>query len=174
MGRFLGGVLIILAAAVPAWAQDATAVERQVEGLRTQLREVTEQEARLRERARRLDEDMEPASIERSLAGTGTTDARALRDERRRQLERQKANVETQLASLSASRSRLEAAVATAEAEAVRLRAAALGAANAPPRAEPAAAPPAAAKKVPAAVKERPAAPRKSRPLKRSRPRRRA
>ncbi|HEU4597129.1 MAG TPA: hypothetical protein VFS10_18505 [Pyrinomonadaceae bacterium] len=164
-------MLIILVAAVSAWAQDLATVEQQVEGLKAQLQEVSDKEAALRERVGKLEEDLETQNVERSVATVGTTDARALRDARRQQLEREKAQVERQLTSLAASRSRLENAISTAEVEAVRLRAAALAPTNAPPRQETAATPPAA----PAAAKRQSSsAPRKVKRVKRSRPRRRA
>ncbi len=127
MERFVRGMFLILAAAGPVWAQEnAATVERQVETLYAQLREVTGKESELQERARQIDQDLQPENIERSVALIGTTNAGALRDERRQQHERQKAGVEEQLTSLATSRSRLEAAIAGAEAEAVRLRAAAV------------------------------------------------
>jgi hypothetical protein len=86
------------------------------------------------------------------VAGIGTTDASALRDRRREQLEKEKAVVAEQLRSLDASRTRLEGAIASAEAEAVRLRASALGANNSTPRENNAATTPA-----PAAVSSAPA-----------------
>lgn len=135
MSRLVRGVLFILVTVAPAWAQDLATVEQRMEGLRSQLRDVTDKEAKLQERAAQIDEELKPENIERSVATVGTTDARALRDERRQQLEREKANVESQLESLAASRASLEASIASAEAEAVRLRAAALGASNAPSRA---------------------------------------
>ncbi len=158
----------MLFAAASAWAQDLATVERQVEGLRAQLQEVSDKEAALRERAQKLDEDLETQNVERSVSTIGTTDAKALRDQRRQQLEREKAQVEGQLTSLASSRSRLEAAIATAEAEAVRLRASALApTSNIPPQ-EPAVTPTA-----PAAVKKPPSAPRKVKRVRRTRPRRR-
>ena len=170
MRRFVIIALLVLVAFAPALAQDIATVEQQIERLRAQLREVAEKEAELQVRARQLEEDLKPENIERSVAHIGTTNAAALRDQRRQQLERQKTGVDEQLTGLASSRSRLEAAITTAEAEGVRLRAAALGASNSPSRAEPAAAPSAAAP----VVKKRPAAPRRVRPRKRSRPRRRA
>ena len=177
MRRFVTSVLIILVAATPASAQDVAAVEQQVERLRAQLREVADKETELQVRARQLDEDLRPENIQRSVAHVGTTDAQALRDERRRQLERQKAGVEEQLASLATSRGRLESAIATAEAEAVRLRAAALGASNAPVRTETA-----APTKTPSVVPAAPAARKRQKGttragkkrVKRGKPRRRA
>lgn len=169
----LGGVLLVVAASVHAWAQDAAAVEQQIERLRAQLREVAEKEAELQTRAQQLEEDMRPENVERSVAHIGTTDAASLRDERRRQLERQKAAVDEQLASLATSRSRLEAAITAAEAEGVRIRAAALGASNAPAPARPDVAAP-TVRPAPVAVKKSTRAARKGKPSSRVRPRRRA
>jgi membrane protein involved in colicin uptake len=170
--RIIFCVLLILSGVFPAWAQDASAVELQVQRLRDQLGDVAEKEAQLRERARQLDEELRPENVERSVAAIGTTDARAVREQRRQQLERQKAAVDEQLTSLAASRARLEAAVASAEAEVVRLRAAALGANDATPRAGPTAAVTRPTAEPP--VKKRNVSPRKSKPRRRNRPRRRA
>jgi chromosome segregation ATPase len=134
MVRLLMVSLLILSA-VPVCAQDAAGVaDQRVEALRRQLRDVTDKQAQLQARVQQLEESLRPENVERSVAGIGTTDASALRDRRREQLEREKAVVDEQLQSLSASRTRLEASIASAEAEAVRLRASALGANNAPPR----------------------------------------
>lgn len=135
MKRLLGSSLIILLAAQFCAAQDIAAVEQRVEALRQQLRDVADRQAQLQARDAELDEALRPENIERSVAGIGTTDATALRDKRREQLEREKAAVGEQLRSLEASRARLEAAIATAEAEAVRLRASALAPNNSAPAA---------------------------------------
>lgn len=124
---------ILITAFVAASAQDVASIEQRVEALRQQLRDVTDKQASLQARVQELDEALKPENIEKSLAGIGTTDASALRDSRRQQLEREKATVEEQLRSLETSRTRLESAIATAEAEAVRLRASALNANNSPP-----------------------------------------
>lgn len=126
MKRLLRSSLIILLATQVCAAQDISAVEQRVEALRQQLRDVTDRQAQLQARDAELDESLRPENIERSVAGIGTTDATALRDKRREQLEREKAAVGEQLRSLDASRARLESAIASAEAEAVRLRASAL------------------------------------------------
>jgi chromosome segregation ATPase len=131
VARFFILSLLILAGA-PARSQDPSAAEQRVEALRQQLRDIMEKQAQLQARVQQLDEALRPENIERSVAGTGTTDAAALRERRRQQLEREKAVVDGQLQSLDASRGRLEATIASAEAEAVRLRASALGA-NSPP-----------------------------------------
>lgn len=127
----LAAAMLIMALASVS-AQDVASVEQRVEALRQQLRDVTDRQAQLQARVQELDEALKPENIEKSVAGIGTTDASALRDSRRQQLEREKATVEEQLRSLETSRTRLEAAIATAEAEAVRLRASALNANNAP------------------------------------------
>ena len=174
MGKTFRCVVFILVAAASAWAQDLSAVERQIEGLRTQLQEATDKEAALRERSRQLEEDMEPQNVERSVSTVGTTDVKALRDQRRQQLERQKAQVDEQLTSLANSRSRLEAAIANAESEAVRLRAAALAPKSTPP-AQPEATGVNTVPAAPAAtaVKKRRTTPRPVKRVRRSRPRRR-
>jgi membrane protein involved in colicin uptake len=169
--RILIIVLFVLSTAVPAWGQDVSAVELQIERLRAQLRDVVDLEARLQDRASRLEEDLRPESIERSVAAVGTTDAAALRAARREQIEKQKADVNGQLSEAAARRAKLEAEIAAAEAEAVRLKAAALGPGTAAPRPAPAAAPapPASAPNV---TRRAPA--RKRAPRKRIKPRRRA
>ncbi|HEX8282037.1 MAG TPA: hypothetical protein VF588_01575 [Pyrinomonadaceae bacterium] len=169
--HFVFSVLLVFASAAHAWAQDAAAVELQIERLRSQLRDVVDRESQLQERAARLDDDLRPENVERSVASVGTTDAAALRARRREELERQKADVTGQLSEVAAKRARLEAEIATAEAEAVRVKAASLAPRAAPARATPVAAPipPAAA---PAVKKKSPA--RKSTPRRRARPRRRA
>ena len=144
--RTLLVLTLLVLAATPVPAQDAaSAVEQRVEALRQQLRDVTDKQAQLQARVQELDESLKTENVERSVAGIGTTDASALRDRRREQLEKEKAVVEEQLRSLDASRTRLEASIASAEAEAVRLRASALGANNAPPRENNAATTPAPA-----------------------------
>ena len=163
-------VSLLILAAVPIRAQDAAAVDQRIEALRQQLRDATDKQAQLQARVQELDESLKPENVERSVAGIGTTDASALRDRRREQLEREKAVVEEQLQSLSASRARLEASIASAEAEAVRLRASALGANNAPPR-ENAAATPAPTASAPAKPVKRNVK-RKVKPRKRARARR--
>lgn len=172
MRRIFKCALLILCAATSAWAQDLTTVERQIEGLRAQLQDVADKEATLRVRAARLEEDLEPQNVERSVSTVGTTDARALRDQRRQQLEREKAQVEGQLTSLANSRSRLETAIATAEAEAVRIRAAALAPKATPPETSA----PSNVSTTPTtpAVKKKRTPPRTVKRVKRSRPKRRA
>jgi chromosome segregation ATPase len=170
--RFLISSLLVLTACASARAQDAAAaVDQRVEALRQQLLDVTDKQTQLQAREQQLDEDLRPENIEKSVAGIGTTDASALRDRRRQELERQKAVVDEQLRSLSESRARLETAIATAEAEAVRLRASALAPSNSPPRDNGVAAAPAPAA---SAASGRQSAQRGVRRRRRARARRRA
>jgi predicted nucleic acid-binding Zn-ribbon protein len=127
MGRLLLSVALILPSFAVV-AQDTATVEQLIENLRAQLRDVVNKEAALQERKQKLEEDLKPENIEHSVSTIGTTDARALREQREQQLEREKATVESQLANLAESRNRLEASIANAEAEVVRLKANALGA----------------------------------------------
>ncbi len=76
-------LMFILGAAFLSQAQDVSAVELQIERLRTQLRNVIDLESRLQDRAARLDEDLGPESIGRSVATGDTTDAAVLRTRRR-------------------------------------------------------------------------------------------
>jgi len=88
--------------------------------LRSQLSDVQAKEAELQARERQLDEDLRPENIALALAGTGSTRPEELREQRRRQLEGEKARVRAQLDQLAQSRTRLEAAIATADADAYR------------------------------------------------------
>ena len=169
--RIFVSVLLVLGACVGARAQDVSAVEIQIERLRSQLRDVVDLEARLQERVSQLDDDLRPENVERSVVGVGTTDAAALRARRREELERQKADVNGQLSAASAKRARLESEIAAAEAEAVRLKAASLAPRAAPPSAPPTATPTPSTK---APAVRRKAQTKKSTPRKRNRPRRRA
>src|SRR6185437_8145161 len=65
-----------------------------------------------------LDEALKPENIQNSLAGVGSTHPEDLREQRRRQLEKEKAGVVAQLERLAASQRRLENAVAAADAAA--------------------------------------------------------
>ena len=170
MRRIFTGLLLVLGGASPMWAQDVSAVELQIARLRAQLADAVDVESRLQDRVARLDEDLRPENVDRSIAAVGTTDAAALRARRREQLEREKADVAGQLAEASAKRARLEAEIAAAEAEAVRLKAASLAPRATSPNTAPAAAP--VAPTPSPAMRRAPA--RRSAPRKRTRPRRRA
>src|SRR3989442_4434353 len=112
---FLGVSIAVglLAARTPA---QSNAQERAA-NLRAQLIEAQARQAELQTRLQRLEEDLKPENIERSLAGVGSVHPEDLREARRRQLEIEKRGVQSQLDVLAASRSRLEAAIARADAE---------------------------------------------------------
>ena len=108
---FLGGLLI---APTPAQqnAQDRAA------SLRAQLADVQAKQTAAEQRLQELEEALKPENIANSLAGVGSTHPEELREQRRRQLEKEKAAVSAQLNQLASSRSRLETALAEAEAAA--------------------------------------------------------
>ena len=96
--------------------------EQRATSLRTELRDVQSKEAELQARAEELDYAAKPENIERSIAGYGTTRPEELREQRRRQLESEKARVRKQLDDLDSSRAHLEQAIAAADVEIERLR----------------------------------------------------
>lgn len=97
-------------------AQSSTGVEQ----LRSQLGDIQAKEAQLQARSRQLDEDLRPENIERSLALNGSTRPEELREQRRRQLEKEKEEVRSQLDQLATSRARIESAITIAEAATYR------------------------------------------------------
>jgi hypothetical protein len=84
--------------------------------LRTQLVEVVAKRKNLETRLRQLEEESQPANIERSLAGIGSTHPEDLRDSRRRQLEVEKTSIQTQLKLLAETQTRLEGGILKADA----------------------------------------------------------
>ena len=118
--RILPLLLLVAACAASASAQSPASAAQQVENLRAQLSDVQKREEELQTRMRQLDEDLRPENIERYFALNGSTRPEEQREARRRQLERQKAGVQSQLDQLAQSRVRLETSIATAEAAAYR------------------------------------------------------
>lgn len=98
----------------------AVAQNSSVESLRSQLSDVQKKEEELQARVRQIEEDMRPENIEKFFALNGSTRPEELREQRRRQLESQRATVQSQLDQLAQSRIRLETSLATAEAAAYR------------------------------------------------------
>lgn len=98
-----------------AFAEGTSDAAQSVAELRAQLSDVQAKENELQARARRLDEDLKPENIERSLAGVGSTRPEELRELRRRQLTIERDSVRTQLNLLATSRERLESAIRRAE-----------------------------------------------------------
>lgn len=118
--KFQRQALFIIALIFSSGAAIHAQSSQGVEQLRAQLNEVQAKEAELQARAKELDEELRPENIERSLALTGSTRPEELREQRRRQLQKQRDEVTSQLEQLAASRARLEAAITTAEAAAYR------------------------------------------------------
>ncbi|HVF50847.1 MAG TPA: hypothetical protein VNA19_12215 [Pyrinomonadaceae bacterium] len=120
--RFVSVFLLAALFGLPVAAQSPPDAEQRAEGLRSQLRGLADRETELQTRAQRLEEELKPENIQRSVAHIGTTRPEDLREQRRLQLEKERASVQAQLEEIRASRTRLEAAVAAAEAAADRLR----------------------------------------------------
>ncbi|MBV8856047.1 MAG: hypothetical protein JOZ02_03715 [Acidobacteria bacterium] len=120
----------VQAEAAPAGRQNPLAqsldilsrAEQRAEAMRRQLLDLTEKETAYRTRMMQLDDDMRPESIDRALAGVGTTRTPELRDLRRRQLENERRGVELILNQTSAARARLEDDVKQADALVARIR----------------------------------------------------
>ncbi len=96
--------------------------EQRTTSLRAELGEVQTKEADLEARAEDIEYALKPENIERSVAGYGTTHPEELREQRRRQLESEKARVRKQLDQLAASHAHLDQAIAAADIEVERLR----------------------------------------------------
>jgi hypothetical protein len=96
--------------------------EQRAEGLRAQLRDVQAKEGELQAHAQDIEYALKPENIERAVAGYGTTHPEEAREQRRKQLEGEKARSQAQLEQLASSRTHLEQAIATADAETERLR----------------------------------------------------
>jgi chromosome segregation ATPase len=96
--------------------------EQRAETLRAQLRDVTDKQFVHEERLAQIEDELDPASIQRRAALVGTLNPSAFRDQIQRSLERERERTRKQLELVTNSRSRLEAAVASSEAEVERLR----------------------------------------------------
>ena len=109
-------LLLVLAFAVSAYAQESGSAAETAERVKAQLLDAQAKEADLRTRLEELDESLKPENIERSLAGVGSTRPEELREQRRRQLSIQRDGVLAQLQTVETGRMRLETALANAEA----------------------------------------------------------
>lgn len=114
----IAGIVACLCLLVVPTALGQQSAAEVAAGLRAQLEDVKAQQADLQQRLLTLDEALKPESIANSLAGVGSTHPEDLREQRRRQLEKEKAGVVAQLERLATSQRRLENAVATADAAA--------------------------------------------------------
>jgi chromosome segregation ATPase len=100
-----------------------TRAEQRAEGLRAQLRDVTDKEFVLQDRLAQIEAELEPEAIQRRSALIGSLNPATVREQIRLSLEREKARVQRQLELLSTSRVRLESAVASADQEVERIKA---------------------------------------------------
>ena len=114
--KFIFALLPVLIGMSPAMAQQGAAG---VAGeLRAQLAEVQAKQAELKMRLEELNEALKPENIQNNLAGVGSVHPEDLREQRRRQLEKEKAGVVSQLEQLTTSQRRLEKAIGDADAAA--------------------------------------------------------
>lgn len=104
-------IILVLSCLTVGAAQSSS-----VESLRSQLSDVQQKEGEIQARIRQTEEDLRPENIEKAFALNGSTRPEELREQRRRQLESQRTNLQSQLDQLTQSRNRLETAIATAEA----------------------------------------------------------
>ena len=111
-------VALLFAGVVTTSAVAQTTAQEQAAKLRLQLAEVQTNEDEQRTRLQQLEEALKPENIEHSLAGVGSTRPEELREQRRRQLEKERDGARAQLEQLAVSRTRLEASVAAADARA--------------------------------------------------------
>jgi hypothetical protein len=109
---------LLIAGVVTTAAAGQNSAQEQAAKLRLQLADVQAKEAEQQTRLQQLEEALQPENIEHSLAGVGSTHPEELREQRRQQLEKERAGVRTQLDQLAVSRSHLETAIAAADARA--------------------------------------------------------
>jgi hypothetical protein len=95
-----------------------SSAQERANDLRAQLADKRAKQESLQERLRQLEEELKPENIEKSLAGIGSTHPEDLREFRRRQLELEKINIQTQLKLLAESQTRVEAGIIQADADA--------------------------------------------------------
>ncbi|MDQ3684665.1 MAG: hypothetical protein M3430_03575 [Acidobacteriota bacterium] len=100
-----------------------TRAEQRAESLRSQLRDVTDKEFALQERAAQIEDELRSENIERRAALIGTLRPAELREQIQRTLERERERVRAQVQLLTTSRTRLEGAVGSADTEVERIRA---------------------------------------------------
>jgi|GEM_PF-2447293 len=113
-----GLILVLLCCAIATNVKAQTTTSDRLESLRAQLDDSKSRQLAFQDRLRELDEQLKPENIESSLAGVGSTKPEELREQRRKQLERQKTTIQNQLNLLVEGQNRLETAIAQAEGDA--------------------------------------------------------
>jgi len=111
----LVSIVIAFGLASTVAAQQGTGREVTASTLKQQLLDLESKETRVRMRLEELDEQLRPESIERELAGIGSTRPEELREHRRKFLTIERNGLQTQLDLLEEERVRIEAAIAAAE-----------------------------------------------------------
>jgi hypothetical protein len=111
----LVSIVIAFGLAGTVAAQQPTGREITASTLKQQLLDLVSKETRLRMRLGELDEQLKPESIERELAGIGSTHPEELREHRRKLLTIERNGIRTQLDLLAEQHARTEAAIAEAE-----------------------------------------------------------
>jgi hypothetical protein len=96
-------------------AQQGTGRDGTASTLKQELLDLESKETQLRMRLEEIDEQLKPESIERELAGIGSTHPEELREHRRKLLTIERNGLKTQLDLLVEQRARTEAAIAEAE-----------------------------------------------------------
>jgi hypothetical protein len=91
--------------------------KQRANALREQLAETQAKQQSLETRLGQLEEELKSENIEKSLAGIGSTRPEDLREFRRRQLEIEKLNIQTQLKVLAEGKTRTEAGILQADAD---------------------------------------------------------
>jgi hypothetical protein len=107
-------IVIAFGLASTVAAQPRTGREVTASTLKQQLLDVESKATRLRMRLEEIDEQLKPESIERELAGIGSTRPEELRAHRRKLLTIERNGLQTQLDLLEEERARIEAAIAAA------------------------------------------------------------
>lgn len=99
-----------------------TKSEQRADNLRKQLFEMIEKESSIRTRVDQIDNDMRPETLERSLAIVGSLRPEQLREQKRRSLELEKANLQVLLTEVQKNRNNLEQNLLRADALVEKLR----------------------------------------------------
>ena len=110
----LVSIVIAFGLAGTVTAQQRTGREFSASTLKQQLLDLEAKETRIRMRLEELNELLEPESIERELAGIGSTHPEELREHRRKLLTIERNGLQTQLDLLEEDRAQIEAAIARA------------------------------------------------------------
>ena len=114
----LVSILIAFGLACSVAAQQRTGSEVPASTLKQQLLDLESKETRVRMRLEELNEQLKPESIERELAGIGSTHPEELREHRRKLLTIERNGLQTQLDLLEQERARIEAAISATETQA--------------------------------------------------------